>query len=59
MRKEAMVTRFATTVANQEFFYSNAKVKNTLVYDFIPVKTTIKETCQVFLDNGRQAAMLP
>jgi len=44
-----LVTRETVRTANNSFLYSNAKIKAALHYEFIPMKQTIKETCEQFM----------
>lgn len=46
-----LVTRETARTVLNSFLYSNAKIKNALNYEFIPMKQTIKETCEQFLQE--------
>lgn len=44
-----LVTRETARTVNNSFLYSNSKIKSALNYEFIPLKQTIKETCEKFI----------
>ena len=46
-----IVTREILRSSARNYMYSNGKIKAELKHDFIPVEETIKETCNVFLDE--------
>lgn len=50
-RQEPIITRESVAVAAVDFRYSNAKIKEALGYEFIPLKKTIEDTAEAFLKS--------
>lgn len=52
-RKTPMITRDSAMTAQKKYFYDNKKITDTLNYNFISVKRSIKDTAAFFLkDKG-------
>ncbi len=44
-----LITKETARSANQQYYYSNEKIRKALNYNFIPVEESVKDTCAVFL----------
>ncbi len=49
--KEPRITKYTLRSAQQKHGCSNEKIKNTLNYQFIPVEQSLKDICQIFLNE--------
>ncbi len=52
--KRPLITQESAALAAIDFTYSNAKIKQTLGYEFRPIKNTIAETAAVYLKSQQQ-----
>ena len=43
------VTKEMANTTNQQYFYSNEKIRKNLGFKFLPIEESIKETCRIFL----------
>lgn len=57
--KEPAVTRQTARIANMSTHFSNAKVKQQLSCDFIPLDTSIRETANAFLSEKKDGRFHP
>lgn len=49
--KKPVVTRETATTANNEYRFSNEKIKSALDHQFIPVRESVRDTCRLFLSD--------
>lgn len=49
LRQKPLITKETAITANSDYRYSNAKIKASLNYRFIPIRQTIKEGCRFYL----------
>ncbi|MBC8172609.1 MAG: NAD-dependent epimerase/dehydratase family protein [Chitinophagales bacterium] len=47
--KEPTVTKQTARIANSVYFFDNTKIKNALQYQFIPIRQTVSESADCFL----------
>jgi nucleoside-diphosphate-sugar epimerase len=52
-KTKPLVTKETARNGQQNWFYSNEKIKRTLAIEFIPVEEGIRNTCEIFLDEAR------
>ena len=50
----ALATRDSITIAQNDFKYSNEKLRNAIGYTFRPLKDTVDETAALYLDSIQQ-----
>lgn len=53
-RRKPIITKETAQTAMKKYKYSNEKICNTLNYKFIPMKQSIDDTCQFFLNDMKQ-----
>ena len=53
LRKTPLITKSSARIAQQRYYYDNAKIKNALKYEFMPFETTIKNVCHSFLKEHK------
>jgi dihydroflavonol-4-reductase len=51
--KKPLITKETARTAFQKFYYSNEKIKKTLGFEFVPMNTSIKQTCDFFLKDNK------
>ena len=49
-----LITKETARTAFQKFYYSNEKIKQTLGFEFMPMRESIKYTCEFFLKDRQQ-----
>ena len=49
--KQTSITKEIARTACQKNYYSNKKIKDTLGFEFIPVKKSIEDTCRLFRET--------
>ena len=47
--EKPLISKETANTAFQKYYYSNEKIKKTLGFEFIPMHTSIKETCALFM----------
>jgi dihydroflavonol-4-reductase len=50
-RSVPVVTKEMANTTNQQFFYSNEKIRKTVGFEFLPIEESIKEVCGLFLQD--------
>ncbi|MGA3012590.1 MAG: hypothetical protein ABSD71_01005 [Bacteroidales bacterium] len=50
-RSTPLYTKEMALITRQKYFYTNEKLKKTLRFDFIPVEQSIKEICEIYLNE--------
>ena len=51
--KEPVLTKEMIILANNKKYYSNQKIKDVINIDFIPVDDSVKQICEIFLNDYR------
>jgi nucleoside-diphosphate-sugar epimerase len=51
IHSKPLITKETARTAFQKFYYSNGKIKQALGFEFIPMKDSIKQTCEFFLKD--------
>jgi dihydroflavonol-4-reductase len=57
--KEPSVTKQTAAIANKKVFYNNEKIKQTLGYQFIPIRESITDAAKCFLEEKKDNQFHP